>query len=433
MKHQNLEDFALRVKPRTATTILLWAMVGFVVIFFLWAAFAELERTVRAEGRVVPNSQLQIVSNYEGGIVEAILVEPGEEVRVGQEMIRLDPTQTGADLGGGQALVSALQIKSARLEAEVQGRSPVFPVASDATTAEQVRIERALHASRMADLASLGSGAQARVLQAERSAAEAAAMLEARDAAREARAAEAELLLSLVERGIEPRLSLMQAESAANIASREAAAAAASLSRAQAGIAEARASAARVRQEWRALAATELATTQAELTVRRNALPALAERADRTLVRSPLAGRINRVLVTTIGGSVAPGAPLVEIVPSDENLLVEARVRPQDIAFVHIGQQAKVDVTAYDPGVYGGLEAKVIAISPDAVTDEQSGESFYIVRVRTAQNALRDGNGQLLPIGPGMVANVSLIGDTRTVLEYLLSPITKLRDSAFRE
>jgi len=433
MEHRNLEDLALRVKPRTATTILLWAMVAFVVVFFLWAGFAELERTVRAQGRVVPNSQLQIVSNHEGGIVEAILVEPGEEVDVGQEMIRLDPTQTGADLGSGQALVSALQIKSARLEAEVQGRTPVFPAAGDATTAEQVRIERALHASRMADLASLGAGAQARVAQAERSAAEAGAMLEARNAAREARTAEAELLQSLVERGIEPRLTLMQAESAANIASREAAAAAASLARAQAGIAEARASAARVRQEWRALAANELASTQAELAVRRSAMPALTERANRTVVRSPLAGRINRVLVTTIGGSVAPGAPLVEIVPGDENLLVEARVRPQDIAFIHLGQRAKVEVTAYDPSVYGGLEAEVVAISPDAVPDEQSGETFYIVRVRTAENVLRSGANRALPIGPGMVANVSLIGDTRTVLDYLLSPITKLRDSALRE
>ena len=433
MEHRNLEDLALRVKPRTATTILLWAMVAFVVVFFLWAGFAELERTVRAQGRVVPNSQLQIVSNHEGGIVEAILVEPGEEVDVGQEMIRLDPTQTGADLGSGQALVSALQIKSARLEAEVQGRTPVFPAAGDATTAEQVRIERALHASRMADLASLGAGAQARVAQAERSAAEAGAMLEARNAAREARTAEAELLQSLVERGIEPRLTLMQAESAANIASREAAAAAASLARAQAGITEARASAARVRQEWRALAANELASTQAELAVRRSAMPALTERANRTVVRSPLAGRINRVLVTTIGGSVAPGAPLVEIVPGDENLLVEARVRPQDIAFIHLGQRAKVEVTAYDPSVYGGLEAEVVAISPDAVPDEQSGETFYIVRVRTAENVLRSGANRALPIGPGMVANVSLIGDTRTVLDYLLSPITKLRDSALRE
>jgi adhesin transport system membrane fusion protein len=433
MSDRNLEDYALRVKPRTATTILLWAMVAFVVVFFIWAAFAELERTVRAEGRVVPNSQLQIVSNHEGGIVETILVEPGDEVDIGEEMIRLDPTQTGADLDSGEALVSALQIKSARLEAEVQGRTPAYPSANNAAAAEQIRIERALHASRMADLDSLGAGAQARIVQAERSAAEAAAMLEARNAAREARTAEAEVLQSLVERGIEPRMSLMQAESAANIASREAAAAAAGLSRAQAGIAEARAAAARVRQEWRALAANELASTQAELAVRRSAMPALAERADRTVVRSPLAGRINRVLVTTVGGSVAPGAPLVEIVPGDENLLVEARVRPQDIAFVHLGQRAKVEVTAYDPSVYGGLEAEVVAISPDAVTDEQSGESFYIVRVRTAENALRDGADRPLPIGSGMVANVSLLGDTRTVLDYLLSPITKLRDSAFRE
>ena len=162
-------------------------------------------------------------------------------------------------------------------------------------------------------------------------------------------------------------------------------------------------------------------------------MPALAARVERTVLRAPLAGRINRVLVTTRGGTVQPGAPLVEIVPSEENLLVEARVRPQDIAFVSLNQPARVAITAYDRAVYGTLNGRVVAISPDAVADERTGNTFYTVRVRTAANALRDPRGRAMPIGPGMVAEVDLLGDSRTVLQYILTPITRLGESALRD
>jgi len=188
-----------------------------------------------------------------------------------------------------------------------------------------------------------------------------------------------------------------------------------------------------MRQEWRAQAANELATAQAELSARQRALPALASRLERTVVRAPLPGRVNRVLTTTRGGSIAPGAPLVEIVPSEESLLIEARVRPQDIAFVRINQSAKVAITAYDRSVYGTLDGRVVAMSPDAVTEERTGETFYLVRVRTSANALHDARGQAMPIGPGMVAEVDLLGDKRTVLQYILTPITRLGETALRE
>jgi adhesin transport system membrane fusion protein len=138
-------------------------------------------------------------------------------------------------------------------------------------------------------------------------------------------------------------------------------------------------------------------------------------------------------MVTTVGSAVAPGAPLLEIVPSEESLLVEAMVHPKDIAFVRIGQKAKVNVTAYDPSVYGSLQGHVTAISPDVTINEKSGESFYIVQVRTNSNALKDRGGRALPIGTGMVADVALLGDKRTVMEYILTPITRLTENAFRE
>ncbi|HWT12256.1 MAG TPA: HlyD family type I secretion periplasmic adaptor subunit [Allosphingosinicella sp.] len=433
MHGTHIEDLTDRIRPRTASNVLLWGVTAFVLIFFLWAAFAELERTVRGMGRVIPSSQLQVVSNLEGGIVEEILVRQGQQVRAGDQLIRLDPTQSSAEFGSGEATLTALVVKIARLQAEVEGRSPVYPAAVSPVVADQIRIEQALHASRMADLSGMVSAAEARVVQSERAVSEAQSVYQARISAREARADEVRILRPLVERGIEPRLSLSQAESAAAIAASEAAAASAAIGRASAAVAEARSTLARIRQEWRAQAANELATAQGELAARRRALPALADRMERTVIRAPLPGRINRVLVTTRGGSVQPGQPLVEIVPSDESLMVEARITPEDIAFVSLNQEAKVAITAYDRAVYGTLDGRVVGISPDAIMDEQTGMTYYLIRVRTSSNVLRDPRGRPMPIGAGMVAEVDVIGDTRTVLQYILSPITKLGETALRE
>jgi membrane fusion protein, adhesin transport system len=433
MHGTHLEDLTTRIKPRTASNLLLWFVVAFVVAFFLWAAFTELDRTVRGQGRVIPSSRLQIVSNLEGGIVQDILVRQGQLVRAGDVLIRLDPTQTGAEFGSGSVTVSALSFKIARLQAEIMGREPVYPAASDPVLAEQIRIEQALHASRMADLAGLLGAARARLSQVQRSVAEAESAHQARSETYRQRRAEARLIRPLVERGIEPRLSLIQAESAADIAQSEMEGAAQAVSRARAGVAEANSSIAQAQQQWRAQAATELTTAQAEIAARRRALPALANRLERTVLRAPLPGRINRVLVSTRGGTIRAGEPVVEIVPSEDSLLIEARVLPDDIAFVRIGQAARVAITAYDRAIYGVLEGRVVSISPDAVLEERTGETFYTVRVRTDQNALRAPSGGRLPIGAGMVAEVDLLGEKRTILQYILSPITRLSETAFRE
>ncbi|HEY0150076.1 MAG TPA: HlyD family type I secretion periplasmic adaptor subunit [Allosphingosinicella sp.] len=429
----HLEDITDRIKPRTASNVLLWVILASFIAFVVWAALTELDRTVRGMGRIVASSQLQTVSNLEGGVVEAIFVRTGQVVKAGQELVRLDSTATGSELGSGEASIGALAVKIARLQAEVAGREPVYPAAANPVMANQIQIERSLHASRMAELSSVVNAGQARILQAQRAVQEAQAAYQARVSARDARAHEIQVIRPLVEKGIEPRLSLATAESAFAVASSEAAAASAAISRAQASISEATAALNQQRQDWRTLAANELATAQAELSARRSALPALAARVARTTVTAPLPGRINRVLITTVGAAVSPGAPLVEIVPSEESLLVETLIRPQDIGVVRMGQKAKVNVTAYDPSVYGGLDGTVVAISPDAVLNERTGESFYTVQVRTKSNALKGRDGKPLEIGTGMVADVSLLGDKRTVLGYILSPLTKLRDTALRE
>lgn len=428
-----LEDLSTRLKPSSASSLLLWAMLAFVVIFFIWAAFATIERTVRGQGRVIPSSQLQVVSTSEGGVIEEILVQSGDLVAQDAPLIRLDPTLSGGELGSGEASYYALLVKIARLEAEVANREPRFPAAASPEVAAQIAAERALYAARRADFASLSATGQARIEQAERAVGEARALLAARRQAREARVREAAVVRPLVQSGVEPRLALIQAESAASIAASEVAGAAAALARAQAAVTEARSTSMQVREDWRSTAATELVTAQAELTARRPTLPALQERVERTVLRAPLPGRINRVLTSTVGSAVQPGAALVEIVPSQDSLLIEARIRPEDISFVRMGQEAKVAVTAYDRALHGTLDGRVVTISPDAVTDERTGETYYTVRVRTDSSKLRSSTGAELPIGAGMVAEVDLLGDDRTVLEYIFSPITRLRDEAFRE
>lgn len=431
-EEQGTMDIATRINPRAASNILLFLIGGFFIILLVWAALTELDRTVRAQGRVVPGSQLQIVSNLEGGVVDRILVDVGDEVEAGAPLVRLDQTQSGSELGANQVQLDALTIKSLRLRAEVSGASPQFPTPSDASMAEQIAIERALHASRTADLQSLSRAARARVDQAQRAVAEAEAIVSARRAAYLAAQQEFNLIKPLVDRGIEPRFSLTQIENRMQIAHSEVQAANAAHSRAQASVAEAQASLAQTRQNWRARAADELAAAQAQRVSLRNSMPALANRVDRTVIRAPLAGRVNRVLTNTIGGTVRPGDPVVEIVPLDEELIVEAAVRPSDIAQVRIGQEAQVSISAYESVVYGSLDARVVTISPDTTVDERTGEPFYAVRIVTEGTLLgRDGNP--VPIGPGMTADVSLLGEKQSILDYILTPITRLGRSALRE
>ena len=422
-----------RIKPSTASNILLWCILLLIAAFIIWASYTELDRSVRAQGRVIPSALLQTVSNLEGGVIDSILVKSGAAVKSGDPIIMLSPIQTSADLSSSAATTGALSAKIARLEAEISGRNPSYPAASDMAMQQQIEIERALHNARLADLNSAVNAGNARIIQAQRSVSEAQANYAARVAQRSSAQQQLEMIRPLVEQGIEPRMSLVQAESQAAVSASEASAAQASIARAQAGVVEARAALSQFQQDWRSKSGSELAAARAELSARQQTTAALADRVARTTVRAPLSGLVNRVFISTVGGSVKPGEPLVEIVPSEKGLQVEAQVSTKDIAFVRITQEAKVDFTAYDSAIYGSLTGKVISISPDAVINERTGESFYIVRVLTNQNALISKNGKKLPIGSGMTTNVSLLGEKRSVMSYILTPITKLGEQAFRE
>ena len=401
-------------RAKKSANVILWLIAGVFVVFLIWATFTQLDRTVRGVGRVVPSSKLQVVSNLEGGVVEQILIKPGQIVHKGDVLIRLSPKLSGGALGSSTATVDALEAKVARLNAEVRGGTPTYGGASG----NQVEVERSLHAARAAELQGILSAGTARMNQAQ-------SMLAARKSNLDAAQRELDVLRPLAAKQIVSNVDLIKAENAVAVASSEVAAA-------LSAVAEARASMAQARSDWMSRAGVELSQAQAELSAQRQTLPALSDRVDRTVIRAPLSGKVNRVLVTTVGGSVSAGMPVAEIVPSDDTLYIEALVRPSDIAAVRLGQPARVEITAYNSAIFGTLDGRVTSISPDALINEKSGESFYTVEVQTVSK-LRDHDNKELAIGPGMMANVNLIGEKRSVLSYLFTPITRLTEKAFRE
>jgi membrane fusion protein, adhesin transport system len=411
-----------------SANVMLWVIAAFFVIGLIWATFTKLERTVYASGRVIPSSKMQVVSNLEGGVIQEILVKPGQIVKKGDVLVRLSPTLTTAEYGSNIATTEALRAKIIRLTAEVRGITPSFAGVSPQAAA----IELALYRARQSELSGLSGAGGARAIQAERAVNEAQSILTARQSNLMAAQQELDMLRPLAGRQIVSQLDYVKAENAVKVARSEVSAAEASVARAQAAVAEARASGGQSRSDWLSRSGQELAAAQGELNARSQSTPALADRVDRTTIRATMNGRVNRVLITTVGGSVSPGAPMVEITPTDDVLYVEAAVRPQDIGNIRIGQHTKVEITAYRSAVFGKLEGEVVTISPDVVVHEKTGEAFYTVEVRTTSR-LTDSTGKVLPIGSGMTANVSLLGEERSVLSYIFTPFTQLSETAFRE
>jgi membrane fusion protein, adhesin transport system len=425
---------AMRLKEQDFPSLLLFTIAGFTTLMLVWAAFARLDVTITAQGRLIPSSQLQILSNLEGGTLSRVLVRPGQSVARGQLLVQLDPILRASDAAAGRASLDALSARAQRLSAAANGQSSTLDGAGLNGIDPAIRAtEQALARTEASALAGERSMALARADQARRSVGEAEATVLQRSEAFALAQREEAVIRPLVQQGAEPALSLDRASSQRAQAQAALAAAQANLRRAQAALSEATRGVVGVDLKFRNRAAEALATTQAELTARTEQQPALADRLARTEVRAPAAGIISRLLVTTPGGAVAPGAPLVELVPAGDRLLVEAKVAPADIGFVQKGQKARVRISAYDYGIYGALDGEVQSVAPDAVVDERTGEVHFLVRVALNNACFPTRAGPCLPLGAGMLAEANLLGPKRSVLSYLLSPLTQISDSAFRE
>lgn len=397
--------------------------------FLLWASLATLEEVTTGLGRIVPTSQMQLVQPFEAGIVTDIRVSEGQIVDAGQVLLRMDDTDASSTLGELLQRQAVLEAKHTRLTAEARGDEPAF--AAD-TPADILEGERQLYEARRLAFIQERAVATEQLEQRTLEFTELELRIDETAVSIDLLEREVELARNLFERRAIPELDFLQRERAALAEQQELSVLRAQLPRSGAAIAEARAQLANLDAQFNSQAREELSQTIGDLAVIEQSIRAAQERLDRTTLTSPVRGIVNTLPVTTVGAVIRPGDNnVVEIVPLDEQLLVEAEIRPQDIAFISAGQDASVKVTAYDYTVYGDLPGSVRRISADTFEDEQ-GESFYRVTIQIEDNSIGS-DSDPLPLIPGMVVTADILTGQKTVLQYLLNPITRARNEALRE
>ena len=425
-------DESMPIEPSRAAQYLLYVIAGFFFFALVWAAVAKLDRVTRGQGRVVTSNQLQEIQYLEGGIVKEILVSAGERVAEGQVLVKLDPTQMNVEFTQGQEGYNQLSARIARLEAEVSLTPVQFSASSEAAAPRIVANERSLYDARQAELDASLSVAVSKYDQRQQALEDAKVVLKTAQEAFRLAEEEHTIMRRLVEKGIEPQVELLRARQREAAALGDLQRGQISVSRSELEAAEAQSEIDRIKKGFSAAAADELNKAKAEFEELKGEMPALQDKVARTEVRSPVDGFVNRVLVSTIGGVVTPGETIVEVVPAEDSLLVEAQIKPADIGFLHIGQPAKVSVSAYDSSLYGSMEGEIETISHDAIKDEQTGEWYYTIKVRTTAETLSSRRGEL-KILPGMSADVSVLNGKRTVLAYVMKPLSNIGDKALRD
>ena len=402
--------------------------VAVVALLLLWAAFARVEEVTRGEGRVIPSRQLQVVQSLDGGVVSEILVREGEVVEAGQLLLKIDETRATSGVRENAAQGFALRARQARLRALAEGSAFRPPTTKDPEEQRIVDEERRLYESRLSELNTLLAINQQQLAQRQQELAEVRARRAAAERSLELSQQELAQTKPLLASGAVSQVDLLRLEREVTRARGESEQAGAQIARVQAAIGEAQRKTQETELAFRNEARRELADVVGRLNTLTEGAVALADKVDKSQIKSPVRGRVQRLLANTVGGVVQPGKDIVEIVPLDDTLVLEARVQPRDIAFIRPGQAATVKFTAYDFSIYGGMQATVENISPDTVVDER-GNAFYVVRVRTQQASF----GDKLPIIPGMTAEVDVLTGDKTVLDYLLKPVLKAKAYALSE
>lgn len=417
--------------PRTA-----WMMILVIMLIgasgVAWANWAVVEEVTTGQGRVIPSSQLQIVQPLEGGIVRQILLKEGDLVERGQVLMCIDDTSFASRLGEIKQRQWTLRAQTARHKAEAEGLDEMVQDPLLAAEAQRsYTAERAVFSARQAKMQEDLSLLSQQVSQKKHELEELSARQSKLEQSLAPLRRELELTQAMREKGVVPEVELLRLQRQFAELNGDLEIVKASIPRAAGAIAEAETRVVNARATFQSEARELLVKAQSDLAVLEESIKAAEDRVVRASLKAPVRGVVNKVNVTTIGAVVKPGQDLIEIVPLDDTLLIEAQIRPQDVAFIRPDQDASIKLTAYDYSIYGALEGKVERISADTITDER-GESFYRVIMRTEQSQLSL-NGQLLPIIPGMVATVDILTGKKTVLNYLLEPVRRVRLEALRE
>jgi len=409
--------------------ILLWSSLLCVLVLLIWASLGYIDEVVRGQGKVVPSRQVQVVQSLDGGVVEEILVRPGQRVDAGQVLLRLDPTRSTASLGENKAETLALKAKAARLEALATGEPFKAPDDVLKQAPNVVEMERRVWESKTQELQTAISIARDQFNQRQQELRETMANRDQAASSCSLTSEELRVTKPLLSSGAVSEVDLLRLQRDVARFCGEAKAAGAQIGRIQAAIQEAERKVQESELNARNLARVELSETRGKLSSLEQGQLALQDRVKLAEVRSPVRGTVNNLMANTVGGVVQPGKDILDIVPMDDTLLLEVQINPKDIGFLHFGQKAEVKFTAYDFAIYGGLAGKVEQIAANTITDEK-GNSFYIVKVRTDRAHVGDDSR---PIIPGMQAEVHILTGQRTLMQYLLKPILRAKANAFTE
>ncbi|HJN51305.1 MAG: HlyD family type I secretion periplasmic adaptor subunit [Pseudomonadales bacterium] len=411
--------------------LILWSSVLFLLSALIWANWATLDELARADGRVIPSSQVQIIQNLEGGILAEVLCRQGDRIDKGDILLRLDDTRFASSYNEGKLSSHALQSLIARLESEVTGTAFVPPADFPAEGQALLARELSLYRSRQVELNAALDILTQQLSQQTQTLRELESEIGKYD--KNAQLAEQELALTepLVETGAVSQVELLRLQVAVNESVGRLDVARLAIPKIESAITEAEGKISERKQQFISDAQAQLNEAKTQFSRLSISNVALQDRVQRTDVRSPVDGTVKQILVNTIGGIIQPGMDLIEIVPANDTLLVEAKIRPSDIAFIHPGQKATVKLTAYDFSIYGGLDSVLELISADTITDER-GEHFFQIQVRTNRNYLGSKENPL-PIMPGMIASVDILTGKKTVMDYILKPLKRAQASALSE
>ena len=419
-------------KPTVRSQLLVWTILLVVIWLIVWASYAELDKIVRGEGKVVPPSQIQVIQNLEGGIIEELYFQSGDKVQKGDILLKLDNTQFASSYGESQMRASQLKAKAQRLSAEAFDKPLKLKMEHDTPViAALYQRERDLYDARQKQLRTQTAILKAQVQQHKLELQEAYSQETQLTRSHQLLTQEISMMKPLVRQGIASEVDLLKIQRQENDALTKLKTTQNDIPKLQSIISEAESKQAQAKEEFMNKAHEELNDALAEISQIEQSSAALEDRVKRTEVASPVNGTIKQLLVNTIGGVVQPGSDIVEIVPDDDSLVLETKILPADIGFIYPGLKAKLKFTAYDFAIYGGLEGTVTRISADTITDEE-GNSYYVARIKTDKNFLGTETNPLFLL-PGMTASVDIIVGKHTVLEYIMKPILRAKELALRE
>lgn len=424
-------EAAVRRRGHRFAYILSLLVFIFLMVAITWADNAVIDEVTRGLGKVVPSSRVQVIQNLEGGIIAEILVRENQIVKQGDILLRIDNKRAEVDYREkrNQYLVALAVVT--RLQAELANRAPDFPEEVRQGAPRVVRDQIKLHNARKLKLRSELTILRSQAKQREQEIAELESRRDQLAGGLVLAKQQRDIAKPLAARGIYPKVDYIRLERDVQDTGGELRTVKLSIPRAQTALSEARQRIGARRAELRAETTSELNDRFVEMESLKEIISEGKDRVTRTEVRSPVRGTVKQIYQNTIGGVIKPGENIMEIVPLDDTLLIEADVRPADIAFLRPGQEAMIKITAYDFSIYGGLKAKLEQISADTIQNEE-GESFYRILLRTKENRLIY-KGAELPIIPGMVASADILTGRKTVLDYLLKPILKAKQNALTE